>query len=230
MSEFHGPLSHDWYDCFPVDRVADVLAYVASSWADLSARFPLKHHARETEPNLTKSLSDHLDDSVRRRQAGVGGQFHSERSIGKRNSVGRLKQIGRTDIEYHLPRDGRAVLILEFKKLKGSSSWRQAYRDKGMLKFIRGPYATKETVGMMCGLVSSDLAIEIAAVRASIERGHLKLACVANVAGSHTSEPSQLAPGVVAFDTEHIRPPILAEGPIKLGHLFLIIAAEDPAN
>lgn len=229
MNELQEPLSQEWYDCFPVDRIGDVLAYVAASWADLSTRFPLKHHAQESEPNLTKSLSDHLDDAVRRRLAGIGGRFHSERPINERNSVGRRKQLGRTDIEYHLPRDGSATLVLEFKKLKGANRWRQAYREKGVLKFVQGPYATTETVGVMCGFVSSDLALETAAVRAGIERGRLKLACVATEIGTHVSEPSQLAPGVASFDTEHVRPTMVATGPIRLGHLFVVIAAEAPA-
>lgn len=228
MMELQEPLSQEWYDCFPIDRVGDVLSYVAASWADLSSRFPLKHHAQESEPDLTKSLSDYLDDAMRRRLAGIGGRFHSERPINERNSVGRRKQLGRTDIEYHLPRDGSAALVLEFKKLKGANRWRQAYREKGVLRFVQGPYATNETVGVMCGFVSSDLTLETAAVRAGIERGRLKLACVATGAGTHISEPSQLAPGIASFDTEHARRATIASGPIKLSHLFLVIAAEAP--
>lgn len=228
MNEFQRALSQEWYDCFPIEQTGKVLTYVAESWADLSARFPRRHHAQELEPDLTKSLSDHLDDAVRRRLAGIGGRFHSERPVNERDEAGRRKQIGRTDVEYHLPRDGRATLVLEFKKLKGANSWRQAYREKGMLRFVRGPYATTEQVGVMCGFVSSDLDTEVAAVRAGIKRGRLKLACVSNSNGTHIIEPSEVAPGIAAFDTEHTRPVTVASTPIRLGHLFLVIASEAP--
>jgi hypothetical protein len=221
-------LSQEWYDCFPVEQVGKVLSYVSATWTDLIMRFPLKHHAQESEPNLTKSLSDHLDDVVRRRLAGIGGRFHSERPVNDRDATGRRKQLGRTDIEYHLPRDGRATLVLEFKKLKGANNWRQAYRNKGVLKFVNGPYAKTEMIGVMCGFISSDHAVEVAAVRASIERSRIKLGCVANGAGAHIIDPSEIAPGIAAFDTKHTRPMTVSSSPIQLGHLFLAISAEAP--
>jgi len=223
MIGMQGTPSDEWYECFPVEHTGRILYYVSSSWADLCSSFPDVHHAGESEPNLTKSLSDHLDDAVRRRSAGIGGRFHSERAVNARDAKGRRRQVSRTDIEYHLPRSGRAALVMEFKKLQGTSSWRRHYRKKGMLKFVNGAYAPTEECGVMCGLISCDYDVEIAALAESISRCRRELWCIDSIDGSSIVLPSTIAPGIAEFDTHHTRAAPNAGGQIRLIHLFLVL-------
>jgi hypothetical protein len=202
LTGLQGIPSAAWLDCFPEHEIDGVLDYVISSWSELVRRFPNAHHDGELEPTLTKSLSMHLEDPKRRRQAAMGGRFNCERGVPKRRR-GYVKHIGRTDITYDYPWSGEATLTLEFKKLKGTASWRSAYRNFGMARFINGPYAENQPHGVMFGMVTVDVAAEANAIRASITRCHLRLACVRDAAGGMVSAVLAMPPDAHRFNTRH---------------------------
>ena len=235
MTAIAGEVDDDWLVCFPEKAIAGVVAYVAKSWAELVTSYPGAHHAGEYEPALTKSLADYLDDPKQRRAAAMGGRFHAERPINHRRN-GKPKQSGRTDVEYHYPAPGSAALTLEFKKLKGTSNCRNDYRNSGMTRFINGPYASNEPSGVMCGMVTVDLATEVEAMRTSLARCKKRLACVPTTTGTVASDNQDVAPDALLFETHHSRSD--GASTIRLSHLFIPLATaplaasvtNEPAN
>jgi hypothetical protein len=222
MMAVAGEADQVWLTCFPEQDVSGVVAYVASSWAELVERYPRAHHAGEREPVLTKSLADYLDDPSRRRSAALGGRFHAERPINHRRG-GKAKQVGRTDVEYHYPAPGNAALTLEFKKLQGRTSCRNSYRNSGIARFIAGPYAPSEPSGVMCGMVTVDLNGEVNEMRASVTRCQKRLACIAAPDGSVMSDAQYVAPNALVFETNHTK--VGGANTVRLSHLFVPLAA-----
>lgn len=220
MTEIVGTVDPGWLDCFPEAAVDQVIGYVARSWLELAKRFPAAHHAGEREPALTKSLADYLDEPARRRAAALGGRFHAERPVNRRRA-GKLKAAGRTDIEYHYPAPGSAALTLEFKKLKGAHSCRNAYRNQGIAKFLSGTYAKAEISGVMCGLVVSGVAAEADAMRASIARCHRKLNCLPLPTGALVSDSKPLEAEARVFETRHAK---ATGASLSLRHLLMPLA------
>lgn len=220
MTEIVGVADAAWLDCFPEAAVDQVIGYVTRSWLELARRFPATHHAGEREPTLTKSLADYLDEPARRRDAALGGRFHAERPVNRRRAC-RLKAAGRTDIEYHYPAPGSAALTLEFKKLKGGHSCRNAYRNQGMAKFLSGTYAKAEPAGVMCGLVTCGVVTEADAMRASIARCHRKLSCLPLATGAFVSDSAPLEVEARVFETRHAKATGL---PLSLRHLLMPLA------
>ncbi|CAN5234857.1 hypothetical protein BH10PSE4_BH10PSE4_34150 [soil metagenome] len=226
MTAIAGDADTAWLTCFPEQDVASVVAYVAASWAELAARYPRAHHAGEREPVLTKSLADYLDDPSRRRTVALGGRFHAERPINYRRGGGKPKQLGRTDVEYHYPASGSAALTLEFKKLQGKTSCRNAYRNSGITRFLAGPYAPNEPSGVMCGMVTVDVASEVDAMRASLTRCQKRLACITSSDGSIASDTQEIPPDALLFETNHKKSG--GAGQIRLSHLFVPLAVAPP--
>lgn len=223
MTELVGIPDIAWLNCFPEAAVEQILEYVTRSWNELVALFPHAHHAGEREPMLTKSLAEYLDDPERRRSAAIGGRFHAERPVNRRRG-GKLKQAGRTDIEYHYPAPGSAALTLEFKKLRGTSNCRSAYRNQGMAKFVAGTYAKDQSSGVMCGLATSPLAAEVEAMRASIARCRVRLACIPREDGSVATKGEPLPTGAIRFDTNHVK---ASSGmALHISHLFMPLNAK----
>lgn len=222
MTEVVGAADPAWLTCFPESAIEQVIGYVARSWLELAGRFPRAHHAEEREPVLTKSLADYLDDPGRRRAAALGGRFHAERPVNRRQK-GKLKAIGRTDIEYHYPGPGSASLTLEFKKLRGTHGCRSAYRNQGMVKFLTGTYAKSEASGVMCGLVTCGVKSEAEAMRASIARCQRQLGCVPLPTGGLVSESKTLEVDALAFETSHTK--AVSADPLNLRHVFMPLAS-----
>lgn len=223
MTGIVGAADPEWSSCFPESAVEQVIGYVARSWAELVALFPRVHHAGEREPVLTKSLADYLDDPSRRRADGIGGRFHAERPVTRRRA-GRVKAVGRTDVEYHYPAPGSAALTLEFKKLQGTHRCRSAYRNKGIVRFLTGTYGKDEARGVMCGLVTCGVEAEAEAMRASIGRCREQLACLALPDGAVATEAWEIETGVTVFDTNHRKATIT--DPFRLSHLFMALATD----
>jgi hypothetical protein len=219
---FVGAADPSWLTCFPETAIDQVIGYVARSWVELARRFPRSHHAGEREPVLTKSLADYLDEPARRRAAAMGGRFHAERPVNRRPQ-GKIKAIGRTDIEYHYPAPGSAALTLEFKKLQGTHHCRNAYRNKGIVKFLAGTYGTGELSGVMCGLVTCGVEAEAVAMRASIARCRRQLGCVQLPNGAVASESKILEAEAVVFETNHTK--VASSDPIHLHHVFIPLAS-----
>ncbi|MDP3746348.1 MAG: hypothetical protein Q8Q88_04780 [Phenylobacterium sp.] len=225
MTDIVGTPDPAWLSCFPDSAVEQVVGYVARSWAELVTLFPRVHHAGEREPVLTKSLADYLDDPNRRRAGGIGGRFHAERPVTRRRA-GRVKAVGRTDVEYHYPAPGSAALTLEFKKLQGTHGCRSAYRNKGIVRFLTGTYGREEARGVMCGLVTCSVEAEAEAIRASIGRCREQLACLPLPDGDVATEAWEIESGATVFETHHRKATIT--DPFRLSHVFMALATAAP--
>lgn len=118
---------------------------------------------------------------------------------------------------------GTPHLVIEFKKLDGSSDGRWRYCFDGMNRFVEGKYAVGHSHGVMCGFSPNDLAAEAAALAAYIadDAYARRLCCIADAAGRVIISPSQTDPAWAKFDTNHDRPGVGTGVPIVLLHTLL---------
>lgn len=218
------PLSDGWRKTFPYEDTRQVVAFVKETWNDLVARKVPKFNPSSHEPKLTQFLSSVL--GARAAEAGLTGHFTSEGVEGTANlETGELENAGRTDIHYFSDR-ARVDLTFEFKKLKDRRDSRLAYYGpEGMHRFLNGKYSVDKHLGLMVGLVATDVEACVNGLKRSIARQHHSggdLHMSPDADGTYIHEPSRELPGLVQFDTEHSRAIYGNQIPIVLCHLFLL--------
>ena len=196
-----------WFEVFPGPCISDVLAYVVSTWDWLQRTFPATVSFDSDEPELTDNLCEALEDRDRRRVNGIDCDFQAENWEFRRGPDGRVTRIARTDVRVILGAPGTPHLVLEFKKLDGSTDGRWRYCFDGMNRFVEGKYAVGHPHGVMCGFSPNDLTGEAAALAAYIaqEEYARRLRCISDGAGRVVAAPSQANPACAEFDTNHDR-------------------------
>jgi hypothetical protein len=118
---------------------------------------------------------------------------------------------------------GTPHLVLEFKKLDGSTDRQRHYCFDGMSRFVEGKYAVGHAHGIMCAFSPNDLDQETAMLSAYIaDTGRAsRLCCIADGAGQIITAPSQVDPISATFDTLHDRPSVGSGERILLTHSLL---------
>lgn len=212
-----------WFEVFPGPRIPDVLAYVAGTWDWLQRTFASAVSFEQGETDLTDNLCEALEDRDRRRTNGIDCDFQPETWELRRGADGRTTRIARADIRVMLGVPGTPHLVIEFKKLDGSSDNRWRYCFDGMNRFIEGKYAVGYSHGVMCGFSPNDLTAEAEAIAAYIaeENYSRRLCCIEDAGGNLIISPSQADPSWAKFDTNHNRPGVGTGAPIVLLHTFL---------
>jgi len=209
----------DWLRVFPGIKVPEVIEYVVTTWTSLresyAAAVAFNHH----EPVLTDNLCEALNDPERRHQNGMPCDFQPETRELRRNSDGTTSYVARADIRVILGAPGTPHLVMEFKKLDGTTGARRLYCFDGLNRFVEGKYAVGHPFGVMCGFACSNIEEESIALAEYISdaRRSRRLACIADSSGNVIAMPSTLAPASAKFDTSHARPaPALAIGIVHL--------------
>ena len=108
--------------------------------------------------------------------------FQAETRELRRNADGSVTYVARADIRVILGAPGTPHLVLEFKKLSGTTEARRLYCFDGLSRFLEGKYAVGHSHGVMCGLVCVNLDAETDALAdyiADADRAR-RLACVEN--------------------------------------------------
>ena len=201
-----GP-SAAWLRLFPGPRIRDVLAYVSNTWGWLQATYAGAVRFEHDEPVLTDNLCEALNEANRRAAARMDCDFQAETRELRRNANGSTSYVARADIRVILGAPGTPHLVLEFKKLNGTTDARRLYCFDGLSRFVEGKYAVGHAHGVMCGFTSLDLDVETDALAAYIsdkDRAR-RLACVADGAGNAVTRPSIVDPVWARFDTTHRR-------------------------
>jgi hypothetical protein len=216
-----------WTNVFPEAQFATVLRYVVDTWEELKHTYPRAHMYEIREEKLTDSLTDHLDDPVRRQRSGIPGRFVCERWNFKRMPNGTVKRESRSDIVYVDAVPGSPQMVMEFKKLAGIARLHKSYCVEGMLRFVRGTYCPEQKLGAMCGILKPHCA-DPSALVAYLSRlprdVESDLGCAAK--GYGVKMPSKLAPSVATCDSLHTRGANCGNEDLTLAHVF-VTAAED---
>jgi hypothetical protein len=180
-----------WASVFPGPRIPDVLAYVAKTWTWLQNTFSLAVSFEHGETVLTDNLCEALADKDRQIGHRMDCDFQPETWELRRGIGGRVTRVARADIRVILGAPGTPHLVIEFKKLDGTSQDRRLYCFDGMSRFVEGKYAVGHAFGVMCGFSPNDLRTEAAALASHIAEADRpkKLQCVA-VGGKVVIEPS----------------------------------------
>jgi hypothetical protein len=218
-----------WTNAFPQTRLGAVLKYIVESWEDLACNYPEAHAYSMREEKLTDSLTCHLDDPVRRQQRGIPGRFLCEQWNLRRLPNGKVKRESRSDIIYFDAVPGGPQLVVEFKKLAGTSKLHALYCLEGISRFVKGQYSPEQKVGVMCGILKPHCADPLAligylnslALPVAIELG-------CNMAGYGVKSPSILAPAIATCDSIHARGPNCKSIDITLAHVF--VTAAEPTS
>ena len=218
-----GTLSTTWLQVFPPQLLAELLDYVVQTWVWLRTTYPNTHVFETEEPDLTESLCTALDEDLRKRASAITSQFEAEVWQRVRLSDGSVKRVSRTDITVTYGAPGTPRLIMEFKKLNGTTDHRWRYCFDGIQRFVDGKYANQHLHGVMCGFVAHGKISELTKLVNYIdEPGRAsKLICKPNKNGKAVTRPSDCAPNVADFDTHHDRPTIINASPILLAHVLL---------
>ena len=214
-----------WANVFPEAKVESVLRYVVESWEDLTSKFPSTHSYEVREERLTDSLALHLDDPARRQRRGIPGRFLSERWNLRRLPSGEIKRESRSDIVYTDGIPGGPQLVMEFKKLSGTTKLHTLYCSEGMARFADGLYSPEQKIGAMCGVLKPSSSDPTALVSFL---GCMPATMVKRLgwdsAGHGIRSPSVLAPSVALCDSVHARGPNCGNADISLAHVFITAA------
>ena len=216
-------LSDAWFSVFPAPRIPDVLAYVDGTWNWLRRTFAESVAFQHDEPTLTDNLCEALADRGRRLAHRMDCDFQSETWELRRAADGTTARQARADIRVILGAPGTPHLVIEFKKLDGTTNARWRYFFDGVNRFIEGKYAVGHAVGVMCGFSSPPFAGEAHSLADYIRlpRHAVQLVCITNSSGDVVTMPSAVAPANVSFDTHHSRPSQTLAEPIALLHMLL---------
>jgi hypothetical protein len=214
-------IGQEWLAAIPPVSLADVLQYVADTWQDLVEKWPTNHCFSRSEPKLSLSLGQRLNELPRKREAGISGFFGAE-ALEPVRVEGEVHQNGRTDIKFVFGGYGAPEFILECKKLDGTATMRASYCSEGIARFVTGKYASEYYQGAMVAFTKVDVAGEAGALKVLLESAPsvVNYRCLAFPQGGFVREPSALAPGLAFFDTQHERTPSHAS-PFDLAHLLL---------
>lgn len=196
-----------WLRVFPGVRIPEIVTYVNATWHWLRVSYADAVGFDNTEPRLTDNLCEALNDPERRFQSRMDCDFQAETRELRRNQDGTTSYVARADIRVILGSPGTPHLVLEFKKLDGSTDARRLYCFDGLNRFIEGKYAVGHAHGVMCGFACVELGAEAEALAAYIsddDRAQ-RLVCIRNEAGQVATMPSQVDPSRASFDTTHAR-------------------------
>jgi hypothetical protein len=221
-------LGQEWLVAIPPLNLANILQYVADTWLDLRAAWPEAHCFSKSEPALSLSLGQRLNELRRKREAGISGFFGAE-ALEPVRVGGQVQQNGRTDIKFVFGGYGAPEFILECKKLDGTAAKRALYCSEGVARFVSGKYASEYRQGAMVAFTKADTASEASALKALLESAPSVTVyrCLPFPSGEHVQAPSHVAPGLAFFDTKHERKPSHAS-PFELAHLLLSAPVTPP--
>ncbi|MCP3998140.1 MAG: hypothetical protein GY722_24230 [bacterium] len=216
-------LSDAWLRLFPAPRISDVLSYVNRTWDMLQETYAAAVAFDHDEPKLTDNLCEALNQTERRLASQMDCDFQPETRELRRNHDGSTSYIARADIRVILGAPGTPQLVLEFKKLNGTTEARYRYCFDGISRFVEGKYAVGHKHGVMCGFVCVDVETETEALAAYIADGNraLRLGCLAKPGGTIVERPSVAAPADARFDTTHRRKASNPDLPIVVLHVLL---------
>lgn len=215
--------SDEWFDVFPAPRVADVLKYVAQTWSELRVQFADAVVFDKDEPFLTDNLCEALADRNRLAANRMGCDFQPETWELRRQADGSTVRLARADIRVILGMPGTPHLVMEFKKLDGTSGARWRYCFDGMNRFVDGKYAVDHPVGVMCGFSPHSLLTEATQLADYVRNSASAptLALVPGTNGDVVLSPSAIDPSTGYFDTTHARPLLGSATPITLLHMLI---------
>jgi len=173
-------------------------------------------------------LCEALNDSERRFSNGMLCDFQPETRELRRNADGTTSYVARADIRVIFGAPGTPHLVLEFKKLDGSTDSRRLYCFDGLSRFVDGKYAAGHTHGGMCAFVCVDISSEAVALATYISDSDRakRLGCIANADGNVITMPSIMAPKHAVFDTLRARAPISSSAPIVILHILMPCAGK----
>lgn len=217
-------LSDEWFDVFPAPRIASVLGYVSQTWEDLRIKFSDAVSFDKDEPALTDNLCEALANRDRLAAHQMGCDFQAETWELRRQADGTVTRIARADIRVILGMPGTPHLVMEFKKLDGTTGSRWRYCFDGMSRFVDGKYAVDHPIGVMCGFSPNPLGTEAAQLEDYVRKtttSATTLALVTNASGDVVLTPSSIDPVYGNFDTTHNRASLPSEKPITLLHMLI---------
>lgn len=215
--------SEAWLSVFPAPRIPDVLTYLSTTWDWLRANYSDAVAFQHDEPTLTDNLCEALADRDRRLAHRMDCDFQAETWELRRAADGTTSRLARADIRVILGAPGTPHLVIEFKKLDGTTSARWQYCFDGVSRFVEGKYAVGHAFGVMCGFHPGSLAEEAAALADYIRQPEraARLLCAANGTGDVVTMPSSAAPAHARFDTLHSRPTLTPADSIGLLHILI---------
>lgn len=220
-------LSDAWLDVFPAPRIPEVLTYLSETWTWLRNSFAEAVDFSHDEPTLTDNLCEALANRDRRFAHRMDCDFQSETWELRRAADGTTSRLARADIRVILGAPGTPHLVMEFKKLDGSTGARRRYCFDGISRFVEGKYAVGHAYGIMCGFSTNALDAEAASLSQyiSLPANARRLACLANQSGDVVTAPSIADPIRASFDTAHARATAAPPNPITLLHLLIACSA-----
>jgi hypothetical protein len=132
--------------------------------------------------------------------------FEAETWELRRDIDGSTRRLARADIRVILGTPGTPQLVIEFKKLNGTTTARRLYCFEGVSRFVSGKYGADHEYGTMCGFACPEPDVEATALAAYIaaKKRARRLACVRDSKGKVIRVPSSIAPQA-RFDTVHTR-------------------------
>jgi hypothetical protein len=217
----------NWLAAFPHSQAKNAVTAVRTVWGRLAGRRLPNYSPSTHEPSLTRILKVQVE-RVAAHEFGAIGRWGSE---GYEDQVDgdtlTIKKTTRTDIQYSWNDNVRSYrLIFEFKRVDHRDSKRKLYcGDEGLLRFVNGAYSHKDAVAVMVAILTKRRDEAWGGLRARLQQaGTLSSARMLKCPQKgHLREPSDLFPGDVEFDTEHLRPPELApkHGTIRIAHMCL---------
>jgi hypothetical protein len=214
--------SDAWLRVFPTLHIPEVISYVLATWSWLQTTYADAVTFDHNEPKLTDNLCEALNDNERRFNNHMSCDFQAETRELRRNADGTTSYVARADIRVILGAPGTPHLVLEFKKLDGSTDARRLYCFDGLSRFVEGKYALHHAHGIMCGLVCVEIGGESTMLKEYISDSDRsrQLACISNANGDIITEPSVIAPADGNFDTFHSRS-LRPSDPIAILHVLM---------
>lgn len=222
----------DWLAAFPHSDAQRAVHAVRAVWLRTAARKLAGFGPTTHEQKLTRVLRAQIQ-RVAAQEFGAIGTWGAE---GWEDEVDQdtmeIVKSNRTDIQYSWNDSQKSYrLVFEFKRVDHLESKRKLYCGKeGLLRFVTGPYSTKEAVAVMVAVLLRTRKDAWDPLRRSLQTpgtvaSAQMLRCPTK---GHLRFPSDLFPGDVEFDTEHLRHPDIApeHGTIRVSHMCLEFPAE----
>ena len=197
-----------WPLAFPEARAEHVLEKFAEAFRMLAETGHMGFAYTLPEPKITEILCVHLQSTAARMTV-VGEWLYEVMS----NTLD-MKDRRRTDIMYTTTHNNteRVRLIFECKKIDGPNRKNhrrhvQLYKKEGMLRYAEGSYARDESFGFMVSFSQSSKDGAAEAIQRSFGAGGwpVALQMAPFDKGAYWRSPPIRFPGVVSFETLHLR-------------------------
>lgn len=222
----------DWLQAFPHSEARNAVNAVTTVWKRLAARRLERFGPKTHEPHLTRVLREQVQ-RVAAHEFGAIGMWGAEGydDVVDPDTLAIVKS-HRTDIQYSWNDSHKSYrLIFEFKRVDQLDSKRKIYcGEEGLLRFVTGKYSEKEPVAVMVAILLRSRSDAWDPLRKRLtQAGTLSSARMLKCpAKGYLRSPSDLFPGDVEFDTEHLRSPDLApeHGTIRVSHMCLEFPAD----